>query len=233
MTLEPAAPTLETLAGLWTRSLIAWPDGRRDTTTQVFWLQGPGFFADLRQPTGAPDFSHTNRLADVTDEQLAWMATQEAFAGELHFDGDCFEWQRDLDLQPKANRADRGRLRFERGGLIEHGEHNAYVEHWHHNPERGPAGAARLLDDATGNSAYLVRVGAAFMYARGSMRSLPPNATLSNCVRAAPSPEAARRLLDFEVSFGRVSPGGWRIDWMTPGGGTQTTLLLARQGVGG
>src|SRR5262245_47539272 len=74
------APALEILPGLWIRSLIAWPDGRRDTTTQVFWLQGPGFFADLRQPTGAPDFSRVHRLADVTDTQLTWMSKQEAFA---------------------------------------------------------------------------------------------------------------------------------------------------------
>jgi hypothetical protein len=27
-----------------------------------------------------------------------------------------------------------------------------------------------------------------------------------------------------------LTPGAWRIDWMTPGGGLQTTLLLARDG---
>ena len=212
MTLEPAAPTLETLAGLWTRSLIAWPDGRRDTTTQVLWLQGPGFFADLRQPAGAPDFSNTRRLADVTDEQLAWMATQEAFAGELHFDGTCFEWQRHIDLQPKGDRADRGRLHFERGVLVEHGEQDAYIEHWHRNPENGLTGAARLQDDETGNSAYFIRLGTTFMYARGNTVPLPSDATLAGCVRAAQTREAARRLVDFEVSFGRISPAGWRIE---------------------
>ena len=81
MSTEPSVPTLETLTGLWTRSLIAWPDGRRDTSTQVRWLQGPGFYADLRQPDVAPDFSGVRCLADVTDTQLSWIATQEAFAG--------------------------------------------------------------------------------------------------------------------------------------------------------
>ncbi|MDB5432768.1 MAG: hypothetical protein JWP35_3884 [Caulobacter sp.] len=32
---------------------------------------------------------------------------------------------------------------------------------------------------------------------------------------------------------GARSPQGWRIDWTTPGGGAQTTLLLARPGAGG
>jgi hypothetical protein len=212
MTLEPTVPTLETLAGLWTRSLIAWPDGRQDTTTQVLWLQGPGFFADLRQPAGAPDFAGIHRLADITDAQLAWMSTQEAFAGELHFDGEHFEWQRDIDLQPRAARADRGRLQFERGVLVERGEHGAYIEHWHRDAGTGLGCAARLQDESTGNSGYLVRVGTTFMYARGSGLTLPRRVTLANCVQSAPTPEAARRLLDFEVSFGRISPAGWRIE---------------------
>ena len=50
-------PSLETMPGLWRRSLIAWPDGRRDTTSFVNWLQGPGLYLDLRQPEGRPDFS--------------------------------------------------------------------------------------------------------------------------------------------------------------------------------
>ena len=219
MTDEPAVPTLDTLTGLWTRSLIEWPDGRRDTTTDVFWLQGPGLYADLRQPIGAPDFSRVHRLADVTAAQLTWMATQEAFAGELLFDGDYFEWQRDIDFQPRSNRADRGRLAFERDVLVEHGENNAYLEHWHRGADATASGAARLLDEMDGASAYLVRVGSSFMYARGRVTPLPAStqesagsSTLSDTVRAASSPEAARKLLDFEVSFGVVSPEGWRIE---------------------
>ena len=33
-------PRIEDMAGLWRRALIAWPDGRQDTTTFVSWLQG-------------------------------------------------------------------------------------------------------------------------------------------------------------------------------------------------
>lgn len=209
---EAAVPTIENLTGLWTRSLIAWPDGRRDSTTQVLWLQGPGFYADLRQPEGLPDFSRTRRLADVTDEQLTWLARQEAFAGELHFDGDCFEWKRDIDMQPRAARADRGRLRFERGVLLEEGEQGAYIEHWHRSPHDGAISAARLHDGSSGHSGYLLRLGPTFVYARGSLVTLPPNETLLSCVRSAPSAQAARRLVDFEISFGRISQQGWRIE---------------------
>jgi len=211
MPADAAVPTIENLTGLWTRSLIAWPDGRRDTTTQVLWLQGPGFYADLRQPEGMPDFSRTRRLADVTDEQLTWLARQEAFAGELHFDGDCFEWKRDIDMQPRAARADRGHLRFERDTLVEEGEQAGYIEHWHRSPHHGAVSAARL-HASSGHSGYLLRLGPTFVYARGNLAQLPPNETLLSCVRSAPSAEAARRLVDFEVSLGRIGPEGWRIE---------------------
>jgi hypothetical protein len=55
-------PELTALRGLWTRSLIAWPDGRRDTTTSVRWLQGPEIYIDLRQPANRPDFSGVGAL---------------------------------------------------------------------------------------------------------------------------------------------------------------------------
>jgi hypothetical protein len=245
----------------------------------VFWLQGPGFFADLRQPTGAPDFSHTYRLADVSDAQLAWMAKQEAFAGDLQFDGDVFEWDRAINLQPQSDRADRGRLVFEDRVLVERGEFNDYIEHWHRAREPRISGAARLIDENDGCIAYLIRVDSLFMYARGrapgraegraspaavdgpafvavvegsasaatvegrayaeqtggrvSAGDLQPlcgdtrgacgrvedrssaeprGATLTEAVLAAPSPQAARRLLDFEVAFGQVDNGVWRIE---------------------
>src|SRR5690606_23242381 len=106
-------PTIASLMGLWRRSLIIWPDGTRDTSTRVWWLQGPGFYGDLRQPRDAPAFDGTYRLADMSPLQLAWMSRQEAFAGELRFNGTHFEWERMIDLQPTAAHADCGRLRFE------------------------------------------------------------------------------------------------------------------------
>jgi hypothetical protein len=38
--------------------MIAWPDGRRDDTTEVRWLQGLCAYADLRRPSPIADFSH-------------------------------------------------------------------------------------------------------------------------------------------------------------------------------
>ena len=205
-------PTVESLEGLWTRSLIVWPDGSRDTTTQVRWLQGPGLYCDLRQPEGAPSFEGVHRLADVTPVHLEWMARQEAFAGELTFDGECFEWAREIDLQPRAALPDRGHLRFEDDVLVELGEHVAYVEHWHRRASSAWCSAAARLTDDDGRRVYLVRVDDFFMYARGREQELPAGTTLLECIRTAPSREAALQLFDFEVAFGRIGPLGWTIE---------------------
>jgi hypothetical protein len=54
MTTRPQPVEPGTLTGLWRRSLIIWPDGRRDETTDVAWLQGERASIDLRQPAGLP-----------------------------------------------------------------------------------------------------------------------------------------------------------------------------------
>lgn len=216
MQLANEAPTLECLKGLWTRSLIAWSDGTRDTTTEVRWLQGPGLYCDLRQPAESPSFDGATCLAEVTPVQLEWMATQDAFAGELAFDGTCFEWHRSINLQPDGEHADRGYLHFDGDVLIEHGEQLPYIEHWHHHAlGAGPVAAAKLEATAAGMQGYLVRVGPFFMYARSSERDLPLGSTLLDCVRGASSHASALKLLDFEVSFGHIGSSGWIIERST------------------
>src|SRR5271156_3755890 len=103
------------LKGLWRRSRIAWPDGRRDTTTQVLWLQGLSAFGDLRRPVPAPDFSHARSLNDLSRQDCSWLATQQGFAGYLTIVGRYFEWRRLIDYQPDSLRADAGSLRWEDG----------------------------------------------------------------------------------------------------------------------
>jgi len=206
-------PTLAELQGLWTRSLIQWPDGRRDVTTQVHWLQGPGLYIDLRQPTGRPDFSGARGLADLDETQIAWLATQEGFAGRLrHVDG-WFEWHRNIDYQPAGPHADAGSLRHGADCMIEVGRDVPYVEHWH----RADIGdgtrsvAVRLVDEAQGRAAALVRVGEVFMFALGRQAALPPLPDLAHCVAAAADRAARLTLLDCELAVGHIDAGRWRL----------------------
>lgn len=201
------------LQGLWRRSLIVWPDGRRDDSTAVSWLQGPTFYADLRAPPDRPSFGGVSGRDDLTRDQVAWLATQEGFAGRIFFDGQFFEWQRVVDFQPESPHADAGRLWFDQGRMIEEGRDIPYIEHWHRDDRLAqmPCGALQLSDQSDGCSGFLVRVGTLFMYARDRPTPLPAGGTLSGYAKSA-SLEVARTMVDCELSFGRVGASGWLIE---------------------
>ncbi|MEX0840045.1 MAG: hypothetical protein WD034_10955 [Parvibaculum sp.] len=203
-------PRLDNLTGLWRRSLILWPDGRRDDTSWVNWLQGPGLYLDLRQPAGRPDFAHVASLADLTPRDMGWLARQEGFAGELVHEGGWFEWRRDIDFQPEAIYSDRGRLRVEGDVMIEEGADIPYIEHWHREPIAAePCWAMRLRDRDGGRKAALIRLGHLFMYARDRVAMPPPHLHLRDCVARAATLDEARALVDCEISQGIVTSAGW------------------------
>lgn len=205
-------PKIESLPGLWRRSLIHWPDGRRDTTTWVNWLQGPRFYIDLRQEAGRPDFRGVANLRALGAEQVGWLAGQEGFAGELHYADGYFEWAREIDFQPQAIYSDQGRLRMEDGVMVEEGKDIPYIEHWHREPlESAPVAALRLDDPSAGTRAYAVRVGPLFMYARSRAIGVPSGQHLKACVDEAGSLSEAQDLVDCEISQGVVVPSGWLI----------------------
>lgn len=203
-------PALETLPGLWRRSLIEWPDGRRDETSRVEWLQGPGLYLDLRQPEVRPDFSHAASLADLTPGDLDWLARQEGFAGELVCDDGWFEWRRDIDFQPEAIYSDRGRLWIDGDVMVEEGIDIPYIEHWHRQPVAArPCWAMRFRDRESGRKGALARLGNLFMHARERAAAPPPHLHLRDCVEGAATLDAARALLDCEISQGVVTSTGW------------------------
>jgi hypothetical protein len=199
--------THENLPGLWTRSLILWPDGRRDTTTAVAWLQGTSLYIDLRQPAGRPDFSAVTKLRDLTAGQIAWLATQEGFAGVLEREDEYFVWRREIDFQPQALYSDAGTLRLEADYMVEEGRDIAYVEHWHLNPRYGanPRWGIRLRDPKSARTGMILRVGPLFMMAISREQTLPPHLHLTECVSLVPTISAAQDLVDCELSLGRCT----------------------------
>jgi hypothetical protein len=143
---------LAELPGAWRRSLLAWPDGRRDTTTWVLWVQGPRLYVDLRQPAGGA-------------------GPQEGFAGELAVADGVFEWHRRLDLGPPGPYGDRGLLTVPGDGsaetLVEDGRDVSYVEHWQRVPGSTAGSAALQLTGSSGREGVLVRAGSYLAYAHG------------------------------------------------------------------
>ena len=207
------------LQGLWRRSMIAWPDGRRDTTTRVYWLQGLRACADLRQPAtpaaaaASPDLSGVSALHQLSIEHCLWLAQQQGFAGQLAFDGTYYEWLRSIDFQPSATQADAGSLCWQGEVLVETGRDIAYVEYWHRDPSAPtvPVAAMALRDADESTAAALLRVGSLFMFARDRAQPAAAGRTLCECVAGAPTLHQARALLDCEISLGDARAAGFRI----------------------
>jgi hypothetical protein len=191
--------------------MIVLPDGRRDITTRVFWLQGISLFADLRQPADLPTFPLIRGLADLTHQDCAYLARQEGFAGHFGASGACFEWHRTIDFQPVSPHADAGSLSWEAGILVERGRDFDYVEHWHREATHPPAAAALALRDADdGVDGLLLRAGDDFMFARGRTATLHGAVSLGAAVADADL-DGARALIDCEISRGLVEAGGFVI----------------------
>ena len=203
------SPPLSEMPGMWRRSLIIHADGARDATTQVRWLQAKSLFVDLRQGAALPDFPNLRCLDDLTIEECTQLAAQEGFAGRFGFDGDCFEWLRLIDFQPRSPSADAGRLWWEDGILIEAGRDVAYVEHWMHDPTvlTRPLAALQLREVESGGAALAVQVGTVFMFARDRRISLPAGTSLAQCIAGAGSLSDARAMLDCEITLGSAADG--------------------------
>jgi hypothetical protein len=203
--------SLNDIQGLWRRRLIAWPEGEADTTTEVYWLQGPELYADLRIPKGRPaGRASCNRELDWT--MLGFLAWQEGFFGKLEVSASIGHWHRAFDYQPDTGRQDRGHLAFEDDVLIERGVEAPYVEHWIREAHTEEVSALSLAADAPSRTGCLIVAGEAFMFARSRSAPLPPGADLNECLEAAGSLQEAQDLFDCEISFGRVRDQQWRIE---------------------
>lgn len=197
--------------GLWTRSLIVWPNRRQDTTTFAGWLQGPSLFADLRQPIDPPSFDGVACLNDLGPIHFGWLARQEGFAGRFVRAGSAFEWQRTIDFQCMSVNSDAGYLVFEGDVLVEQGRDIPYVEHWHRATREVAPLFGACLQDAGGRQGFIVRAGAIFMYVRDRAKQLAFNGSLPDMVANSTASEA-RSLLDCEISLGHVSGDDWIIE---------------------
>jgi len=203
---------LQDIHGLWRRTLIAWPDGRRDTDTEVYWLQGPHHYADLRIPPGRPAHHRMPCLRALDPLMLEFMTRQEGFFGQLSVVQALAEWHRAFDYQPNDGARDRGTLAFDGGTLIERGIEVPYVEHWRRDAVPSDVMSLRLVGDAPHCLGCIVAAGDAFMYARGRTAALPGGRRLSELLAESGSRAAAQDLFDREISFGRRRGADWRIE---------------------
>jgi hypothetical protein len=217
---EPPAPVPAAYLGVWHRTLLETPSGR-DVRSLVWWLQTPRWHADLRIPTGRPDYSGVSSLAECSDTQLAWLATQQGFCGITQVDGDRCTWHRQMDFQPANGSRDVGRMMFDGERVIETGVEADYREIWERLPSSQDGTAA--LELAVAHNALplhptrLLVAGDCFFFVRGRVHPLPRAADLPSLIALArPSRTQLLDWLDVEISFGhRAGATPWRIEHST------------------
>lgn len=216
--MEQPAPVPDAYLGVWQRALLETPS-LRDTCSQVWWLQTPRWHADLRIPPGRPDFSGVDQLADCSDAQLAWLATQEGFCGLTQVNGDHCIWHRQADFQPASGRRDIGRMAFDGERVTETGVDSDYLEIWERLPRsRGGSAALELLverGELPARPTWLLLAGDCFIFVRA--RAHPRSGSRHGTADLAGQRTGTRRdraqlleWLDMEISLGYlngIAPG--------------------------
>jgi allophanate hydrolase len=201
-------PSAGEFCGLWTRSLIVFPDGRRDAATVVTWLQSVTLFADLRQPPGLAGRPFAACRDALTAQDCLALAQQQGFSGRFEPREAGFEWVRCIDYQPPQPLPDIGRLFWQDGILVEQGLATEYTEHWHRESAPISVSGFWLSDPARGVSGCLLRVDNRFAYVRGRAEAIAGE-TLAALVSGAATLQRMQALVDCEISFGDLQ--SWRI----------------------
>lgn len=194
------------LTGLWRREVITTPNGYRDATTRVFWLQTSSWYADIRVQADRPKRKGATGFADYNDAELIAMAAVQGFAGELSAAGSVCLWRRDLDYQPPNGSLDEATFAVKDGVMIEDGIHSAYQEIWRQEaPAAAPLLAYRLAGETKG---LLVIAGEHFLEIRDRAVPLPPAESLTAYMTetlGAGNREAAIAALSMRICHGRAA----------------------------
>jgi hypothetical protein len=210
--------TMKVPTGAWQRDWIQRHGGALDRAITVRYVQTPSVFGDLRIPAdlpGRPALSGAASFAELDDDQLAALATQNGFAGVTTIDGASATWHHEIDYQPAGGGADLGRIEpVSDGKMFEHGPDGAYVESWSVlEPDVGPYFAARIAQG--GRASQLLAVaGGHFVHARARQVPLPPGDSLGDAIaRTHATREMIIAYLDCEISYGSVRD--WQIELST------------------
>jgi len=217
---EPPVP--ERYVGLWQRLILQNDGVPADVTSNVFWLQTRSWHADIRVPASRPDFSQLASLQDCDRERLSWLAGQQGFVGTTEVEGEICSWERQADFQPPSGRRDMGRMVFvDVDTIVETGIEVRYLEIW----ERVPGGDGfsavlqRLGDGerAPDLAEWMIFAGEYAMRVRRRARaSLPQAESLAALANAEDADDTKlRALVDFNISFARQTPNGWRVQLST------------------
>ncbi|MDX2350931.1 hypothetical protein [Stutzerimonas xanthomarina] len=217
----------ESYLGVWRRRLLTTTDGRRDETSDVYWLQTAQLHADIRIPH-PPTASAS--LATCSQAQQLDLCEQSGFAGLTLVEGDICQWQRLIDYQPPGAAPDIGRMRFEGADqLLEDGLDGRYHEVWQRVPESEGTNWGLWLRsaDEPERQACLLVAGDYFMFAADRPVALDADGSRLRDQVARAAPAKRLELLACEISFGRQRNGAtpWMISHSTLPGRVGDSLL--------
>jgi len=202
----------------WVRDWIQQKDAKSNTL-DVHYLQTPAYFSDIRFPKDRPKFSDARSFADLTDQQLRILASQNGSSGLTKMAGPVAMWHHDMDFQPSDGTPDQGRLeRIPPVRMHEHGLDGSYIEAWRSVSD----GKGRFLVIRVEHSGRLLRslvvVDDVFIYARNRAQDLPKARSFDALIAASnPTREQLVKYLDCEFSVGHVKGGSapWEIEEST------------------
>lgn len=193
--------------GVWKRTLLRTPKGE-DATTQVYWLQTQSWHADIRVPANRLPCRGKLALDQLTRDELFSLARQQGFSGTTLVEGNICRWLRQYDFQPPSGANDVGRMVFETPDhLLEYGVEADYFEIWERVPGSQGDNFARQLSDNP--LTLLLGTGDFRMLVRPRRERLPVSSSMS-MLAADRGTGALCELMDFEISFGKVTSGNAR-----------------------
>jgi hypothetical protein len=215
---ESTAAVPDWLRGVWTREWIQ-KRKAKSNTLDVYYLQTPTYFADIRIPKDRTRFPNAKSFADLTDQQLRLLARQNGFTGLTTTSGPIATWNHDIQFQPSDGAPDRGRLqRMARTRMHEHGLDGSYIESW----KSTTSGNGHFLVIRVQHTGRLFRtlvvVGNQFAYVRNRAIDLPAAASFEALFDITKAGRAQiEEYLDCEFSVGRVRGGSvpWEIEQST------------------
>ncbi|SMF36176.1 hypothetical protein SAMN06265365_11260 [Tistlia consotensis] len=204
------APVPAAYQGLWRRLSLIRPDGTRDATTLVLWLQTPEHHADLRIPADRPDLTGAAGLDELDIPDLLALARQEGFAGGQQYRTGQLAWRRVIDFAPSDGPPDEGIMEATGPGrFTETGLHVAYGEDWLR--EDGAEGPFAARVERAPFPRFLLRAGRWVALAEDRRPAPPPPGGLverAEAAAAAGDRQALRDLLDCPISFAEIGTDG-------------------------
>jgi len=206
------------LWGEWNRDWIQ-RGKSRSSTLDVHYLQTPTYFADIRIPKARAGLAAAKSFADLTDQQLQLLASQNGLTGLTALVGTAATWSYEVAFQPFDGTPDTSRLERRSPNVMQEvGLDGSFTESW----RRVSVGSGKYLVVRVQNAGRLLRslvvVGNRFVYVRNRSRDLPTASSLEALIETTKATrERIVEYLDCEFSVGRIRGGSvpWEIQQST------------------